>query len=235
MPANIIVNQLTKPPGFPGISRDDLSTALVVTATNNTVEGSYLWTLADVPIRSALIRGTQGTSAAFTFTPDVKGTYRLTLQVNGSTLPADNFVAFGAVLSFGPKTMGWRYLGAGESNNEDNITKPGLNLPGNVNVRGWATDRDLQLEDTELAAYEVANAVTVSPGPGNDNVVRLDPGTGKFDPSVIPGVGAGSDNFSYKLVAPLVTITIPGNQQMLVHGGMTVDGTVNLFGEIVLL
>lgn len=236
MPAQIIFNQPTKPAGLPGKSRDDLATGLVVTATNSTAEGSYLWTLTDVPIRSALIRGTQGTFPTFTFTPDVKGTYRLTLQVNGSTLPSENDAAFGAVLSFGPKTMAWRYLGAGENDQEDNIDKPGLNFPGNTNARGWATARDLQLEDTELAAYEVANAVTVSPGPGADNVVRLNPVTGKFDPSVIPGgSGGGPDNFSYKRVAPAVTITVPVDQQMLVHGGLVVDGTITLLGEIVLL
>jgi len=236
MPAVIIINQPTKPPGGLGTSRDDLVTGLVVTATNNTAEGTYLWTLLDVPIRSALIRGTTGIAAAFTFTPDVKGTYRLALQVNGSAVPADNAVNFGAVLSFGAKTLGWRYLGAGESNNEDNIVKAGLGFPSNINPRGWATEQDLEQEQTELAAYEIANAVTVSPGigPGLDRVVRLDPNTGKFDPSVVPG-GAGDLNFSYKTVVAASTITIPNNQQMLVSGGMTVDGTVNLFGEIVLI
>ena len=236
MPAVIIINQVTRPPGGLGTSRDDLVTGLVVTATNNTAEGTYLWTLLDVPIRSALVRGTTGIAASFTFTPDVKGTYRLSLQVNGSTIPADNAKNFGAVLSFGPKTLGWRYLGAGESNDEDNIVKPSLGFPSNINPRGWATEQDLEQEQAELAAYEIANAVTVSPGicQGLDRVVRLDPTTGKFDPSVVPGAGNDS-NFSYKTVIAASTITIPSNQQMLVSGGLTVDGTINLFGEIVLI
>lgn len=236
MPASIIINQVTRPPGSPALSRDDLVISQVVTLTNNTVEGSYLWTLLDVPIRSVLIRGTTGIFPSFTFTPDVKGTYRVSLQVNGSTLPVDNQILFGAVLSFGAKAMAWRYLGAGEANLEDNVLKPGLGFIGDVNPRGWATERDLQLEDTELAAFEVANAVTVSPGPGLDRMARLDPATGQFDPSLIPGGGgSGTDNFSYKLVTSTTTVTIPANQQMLVHGGLTVDGQINLFGEIVLL
>jgi hypothetical protein len=58
-------------------------------------------------------------------------------------------------------------------------------------------------------------------------------GSGETLDDIAPG-GAG-DNFSYKTVAPGVTITVPEHQQMIVHGGMNVYGTVNLIGEIVLL
>ena len=49
------------------------------------------------------------------------------------------------------------------------------------------------------------------------------------------GGGGGVDNFSYKTVIAASQITIPVNQQMIVSGGFEVDGTVNLFGEIILL
>jgi hypothetical protein len=167
-----------------------------------------------------LVRGTTGSGATFGFTPDVKGTYRVTLQVNGSSFPSDNDVIFGAVLSFGPKSMGWRYLAAGEADNEDNSLKPGLGFPGNINVRGWATENDLNREQQELAAYEVANAVVVSPGIGNDNLVHLDTLTGKLDPSVVPG---GSS---------LGTLTGATNEQETVLGLKRVIGGMQLDGSL---
>jgi hypothetical protein len=104
MPASIIFNQVSKSAGVAGKSRDDFDTALLVTCTNDTAESSYTWTLEDVPIRSALVRGTIGASSSFTFTPDVKGTYRVSLRVNASSLSAENAVGFCAVLSTGTDT-----------------------------------------------------------------------------------------------------------------------------------
>lgn len=196
MPAAIIFNQPTKPPGGI-IARRDLSTGLVVTASNNTVEGTYLWTLVDVPIRSALIRGTTGIASIFTFTPDVKGTYRLTLQVNGSTLAIDNADSFAAVVSFGAKTLGWRYVGAGEQDQADNILYAGLGFPLNVNTRGWSTEHDLQDEQVETATYDVLNAITVSPGLGFDSLTRIDPLTGKLDPTVVPPATGSAGPIDY--------------------------------------
>jgi len=120
----------------------------------------------------------------------VKGTYVVSLQVNGSALAADNAESFCAIVTSGAKTLGWRYLGAQEKNQADNQVKAGLGFPSNINTRGWATERDLQLEQTELAAYEAANAVLVSPGigVGLDRFVRLDATTGILDPSVLPQV-----------------------------------------------
>lgn len=192
MPSSIIITQGTA--GTPGKTRDDLVTASLVTFSNQTVESSYLWTLTDAPIRSTLVRGTTSTAATFGLTPDVKGTYRVTLQVNGSTATADNSAILAAVKTTGDRTLGWRYPAAGEERQEDNVDYAGLNFPGDTNVRGWATPRDLQLEQTEEAAYLVLNRVTTSPGVGvtNDLLVGLDPATGQFDPSVIPGATAAT-------------------------------------------
>lgn len=45
----------------------------------------------------------------------------------------------------------------------------------------------------------------------------------------------GLENFSYKTVIATKTLLIPQYQQMIVSGGMTVDGTVILNGEITLI
>lgn len=186
MSASIIFDQSGKSAGVAGKSREDFDSGSVVTCSNSTTESTYLWTLEDVPIRSGLTRGTTGSSSTFTFTPDVPGTYRVSLRVNGSTLATDNQTRFCAVLTSAAKTLGWRYLAAGEQGDEDNIDRAGLGFPGDTNVRGWATERDLQLEQIEEATWEVINAVVSSPGAGSDNLVRLNTVTGTLDPSVLP-------------------------------------------------
>jgi hypothetical protein len=113
------------------------------------------------------------------------------------------------VVTFASKTLGWRYLAAFEQNQDDNQVKAGLGFPGNVNIRGWSTERDLQLEQVELAAYEVANAVVVSPGAGAglDRLVQLDETTGLFDPSVLPGTAAVPSLTGIK-VAPYTAVDL---------------------------
>lgn len=187
MPASIIFNQTGAPAGVAGKARDDLVTGTAVTCTNSTVETTYQWTLIDAPLRSALIRGTVATTASFVFTPDVKGTYLVSLRVNNSPLPADNATSFFAIRTTGANTLGWRYLAAGEKS-EDNIVRAGLGFPANVNPRGWATDRDLQEEQVEEATYKVLNAAVTSPGLGVEALVQVDTATGKLDASVIPGI-----------------------------------------------
>src|SRR5690606_10838935 len=106
-----------------------------------------------------LTRGATGVNPTFTFTPDVKGTYLVRLQVNGSSDPADNGSTYFAIHSFGSKALGWRYKAQGETA-EDNETYPGLGFPSDVNPRGWATDEDLVYEDLEEAVWEIQNALT---------------------------------------------------------------------------
>lgn len=49
------------------------------------------------------------------------------------------------------------------------------------------------------------------------------------------GGGAAADNFSYTFIPDGESVTIPTNQQMLVVGGVDVEGELNLVGELVLL
>lgn len=195
MPALILVNQATRPAGVAGTSRSDGVVAQLVTCTNNTVEGSYLWTLVDAPIRSALARGTTGVAASFTFTPDVKGTYIVSLRVNGSVASVDNDSTYLAIRSSGSKTLSWRYQGAGETS-EDNELYAGLGFPSNINVRGWATNEDVIFEAIETSVWETQNALS-SFGGLLSRLVLTDPATGKVSPTLISGTAptgpAGGD------------------------------------------
>jgi hypothetical protein len=185
MPASIIFNQVGAPAGVAGNARDDFVTGQVVTCSNAVAATTYLWTFVDTPIRSAITRGSVSTASTLVFTPDVKGTYLISLTVNGSALPADQARSFCAVLTTGVNTKGWRYKAAGETE-EDNTTYTGLGFTANVNPRGWATSEDLIYEDVESAVYKVDNAVVVSPGPGTADLVKLDSATGQLDSSVVP-------------------------------------------------
>ena len=190
MPASIVFNQTGAPAGVAGKARSDFVTGQPVTCTNSpvVVGTTFAWELVDVPIRSALVRGTTSTAASFVFTPDVKGTYLVRLTINGSPFATDTARSFCAILSSGTNTLGWRYKAAGEAE-EDNMVYTGLGFPSNVNTRGWATDEDLVDEEIESAVYKVQNAVVTSPGPGSAPLVKLDTATGKFDATVIPSIG----------------------------------------------
>lgn len=44
--------------------------------------------------------------------------------------------------------------------------------------------------------------------------------------------GGGPDNFSWKVIPAGKTVTIPTNQQMLLSGGITINGALNIDGEL---
>jgi len=225
MAAAILINQTTRPAGVLGVARDDGVIDQVVTCSSGTVAASYLWVLVDVPIRSGLTRGTVGVGSTFTFTPDIKGTYLVSLQLNGSSLAGDNAQNFIAIKSFGIWTRAWRYLAAREQN-IDNILRPGLGFPGNVNTRGWATNEDLIFEEIEEATARVLTAVTTSPGAGVDALVKLDPITGQFDPSVV----ATPVSFARWHVPAAQVVNVPTDHEYLVSGPLVLEAgaTINL-------
>ena len=58
----------------------------------------------------------------------------------------------------------------------------------------------------------------------------------KLNPLIRSGGGGtgGIDNFSWKTVPVGEVVTVPTNQQMAVFGGVEVDGTLDLEGELIL-
>lgn len=60
--------------------------------------------------------------------------------------------------------------------------------------------------------------------------IKLNPFTGKLDL-----VSEEVDNFSYNYIITGSTTTIPENQQMLVYEEITIDGVLNIDGELVII
>lgn len=66
--------------------------------------------------------------------------------------------------------------------------------------------------------------------------IKLNPFTGKLDLVGSGGSGvASAPNFSYETVATSEEITIPDGQQMLVYNDITIDGILNIDGELVII
>lgn len=80
----IIINQIGKPAGVAGESRDDLDTGALVVLTNDDNDGatSFLWEFVSTPATSAATLFGATTSTA-SFTPDVIGSYLFQLTING--------------------------------------------------------------------------------------------------------------------------------------------------------
>jgi len=60
--------------------------------------------------------------------------------------------------------------------------------------------------------------------------LKLNPFTGKFDL-----VSKEVDNFSYNYIATGITVKVPTYQQMLVYENITVDGILEVDGDLVIL
>jgi len=57
----------------------------------------------------------------------------------------------------------------------------------------------------------------------------------KLNPLIRNGGGSGgTDNFSWKTIPTGATVTIPQYQQMIVIGGLELDGTLDMIGELML-
>jgi hypothetical protein len=57
----------------------------------------------------------------------------------------------------------------------------------------------------------------------------------KLNPLIRSGGGGGGlDNFSYETIAPGVKVTIPQYQQMIVYGGVNLEGELDMIGELIL-
>jgi hypothetical protein len=85
--ALIVINQLGKPPGVPGRSRDDLARAIpgqpvVLTNNDNTGATSWNWRMLSRPPGS-LAGFSAPTASSVSFVPDLVGSYLIQLLVNG--------------------------------------------------------------------------------------------------------------------------------------------------------
>lgn len=56
----------------------------------------------------------------------------------------------------------------------------------------------------------------------------------KLNPLIRNSGGIGADNFSWKTIPIGTTVTIPQHQQMIVVGGIEIDGTLDNLGELIL-
>ncbi len=186
MPASIVFKQgsSTSPAGVARLVEKDVP----VLCTSATPASIYLWKLVDVPIRSGVSRDLSSTTDSFTFTPDVPGTYLVSLKVNNSNAAADTAISFCAVRTSGEGRMGWRYRAAGEAE-EDSITTHDfdgvdLGFANSKNPRGWATEDDLEREQVENAVYRVTQATSLAADPGYPSLVAVNPATGRIHSSL---------------------------------------------------
>jgi len=60
--------------------------------------------------------------------------------------------------------------------------------------------------------------------------LKLNPFTGKFDL-----VSKEAANFSYNYIVATQTLEVPEYQQMMVHDALTIDGVLEINGEVILL
>lgn len=121
----------TTPKGSVGRARNDLELgkAVLCRNTDNTDVTRWRWQLRDRPIGSTAALS-DPTASQVTFTPDVEGSYRVTLSINdGVTGQIDTRIA--AV----PTVAGIRYPAAGEQAGEVNWL-----VSGSPNPNGWAKD-----------------------------------------------------------------------------------------------
>jgi hypothetical protein len=86
MVASIVINQVGKPAGVPGVSREDLSLDVPVVLTNGHNSGvvAWNWRLMSKPDGSLAGLNTPTASSA-SFIPDAYGSYLIELLVNGRT------------------------------------------------------------------------------------------------------------------------------------------------------
>lgn len=171
MPGAIIVaDQLSGAgAGVVGLARNDLwlGQSIQLTSTAGGNPGPFLWELLAAPPGSAVALATPATSIA-TFTPDLIGTYRIRLTVNGGGPGNVQTLVFRVRYdSSGAQAgRGWAYPAFGEVGAESNYGS---------NVRGWAEPLESILEDIRTHAFGggVTSANFVQPTVGATVSVTL--------------------------------------------------------------
>ena len=189
--------------GTPSVARNDLWEGRVITC-RSTESGptSWFWELLDVPPGSAAALATPTTANA-TFTPDVPGSYRVRLTVNGGG-PGNVQVLIAGVRYNSSGVLvnrGWQSPAFGEVAGDDNTAG---------NVRGYAPKFEYILAD--LLTFISGGG---SGGPGNATFLTAD-GTGTTPANyqaIVAGAGisttpnAGAHTFTIALgTVPLTNI-----------------------------
>jgi len=129
--AQIVINQSGGAgAGSPGIARNDIWVGQVVQLESAIVNTSYAWELLDAPAGSAATIGSP-TNQNATITPDLPGTYRIRLVVNGGGANNTKIIIFrvrydstGALVG-----RGWALPAVGERQEEANYTTRGYKEP----------------------------------------------------------------------------------------------------------
>lgn len=140
--------------------------AVTVTNGDNTDIVNWTITLESAPIGSALVEGTLATgndgNPTVDFTPDVSGSYLVSLTADDDTNPAiSDDLVFGV-----PNTAGWIVPAAGARGEAHNFSNQ---------ARGWSGTDSIKLLDGIFAdILPAASVITSVPAnPGDDNKVFI--------------------------------------------------------------
>ena len=152
MAAIITINQVGSGPGSPGIARNDLWENQVTSLVASSA-ATYAWSLLSIPKASSAVLVTP-TASTSTFTPDVVGTYRIRLVVNGGgTGNTQTLIARVRYDSSGVlKNRGWAYPAIGEQLGENSYSG---------NDRGWSGILEYIFEDIRTTLAGVTGVPTV--------------------------------------------------------------------------
>lgn len=166
--ASIVLDQTGLPPGTPGRSRNTGVAGVIVNARNNDNTNilRWRWSLARPRASAATLSSTQGPTT--TFTPDVDGTYALTLTVNEGKAVQQRQVLLFAVKN----AAGKRFPAQGETT-EANWNSA---YTGQPNETGWWEDIDEILRANQAVIN--GSIVTAIPEAGLANSRELAVGPG---------------------------------------------------------
>lgn len=193
--ASIVLDQTGLTPGTAGRSRNDGVVGTIVNARNsdNTNILRWRWSLARPRASAATLSSTQGPTT--TFTPDVDGTYALSLSVNEGKVVQQRQVLLFAVKN----AAGKRYPAQGETI-EANWTSV---YTGQPNDTGWWEDLDEILRAnqgvingsivTVVAEPTLANHRRLVAGPGLSFVDDLPSNTLTVDTAFTAGTELHAD------------------------------------------
>jgi hypothetical protein len=206
----------TTPKGSAGRARNDLELGepVVVRNTNNTDVTRWRWQLRDQPVGSTATIS-DPTSATITFTPDIAGSYRITLSVNEG-LPHEIDSKIGAVLS----VDGYRYPATDERATEVNWL-----VDGETNTKGWGKDLEVILRNA-IDSNSLAGTLVIGNTSGGTDIVLTNGDT-------INGEGGGTFAFSPAgniVMTPVANVTCTGD--LIGTGKLTLANFLAAIGSV---